>query len=87
MPTYDYRCDTNGQVLEVSHRMSEQLSTWGELCTRLGMETGETAAEAPVHRLATGGNIIASTSRGSGTAPLPPCASGSCCQGGQCGLN
>ena len=33
MPTYDYRCDTNGQVLEVSHRMSEPLSTWGELCS------------------------------------------------------
>ena len=23
MPTYDYRCDNNGKVLEVSHRMSD----------------------------------------------------------------
>lgn len=84
MPTYDYRCDTNDRVLEVSHRMSESLSTWGELCERLGMEPGETPADAPVHRLATGGNIINSTSRGSGVEPA--CATGSCCPGGMCGL-
>ncbi len=87
MPTYDYRCDTNGRVLEVSHRMSEQLSTWGELCERVGLTTGDTSPDAPVQRLATGGNIIASTSRGSGAAPAPACASGNCCQGGFCGLN
>ena len=86
MPTYDYRCDTNGQVLEVSHRMSEKLVTWGELCERAGVEPGDTPADAPVHRLATGGNIIASGSRGSGTAPMPPCASGGC-GGGFCGLD
>jgi len=87
MPTYDYRCDTNGRVVEVSHRMSEQLMTWGELCARAGQEPGDTPTEAPVHRLATGGNIISSTSRGSGAAPLPACGSGACCQGGMCGLN
>ena len=48
MPTYDYRCNTNGRVLEVSHRMSENLSTWGELCRQAGVETGDTPAEAPV---------------------------------------
>lgn len=87
MPTYDYRCDTNGRVLEVRHRMSEQLNTWGELCACVGAETGDTPAEAPVHRLATGGNIISSTSRGSGAAPMPACANSNCCQGGMCGLN
>ncbi len=86
MPTYDYRCDTNGQVLEVSHRMSETLSTWGELCSRLGTSPGDTPADAPVHRLATGGNIIASTSRGSGAAPAPACSTGACCPSGFCGL-
>ena len=83
MPTYDYRCDTNGQVLEVSHRMSETLSTWGELCTRVGAELGDTPAEAPVHRLATGGNIISSSRRGSEAAPA--CATGGC-SNGFCGL-
>ncbi|HSQ08093.1 MAG TPA: zinc ribbon domain-containing protein [Chromatiaceae bacterium] len=86
MPTYDYRCDDNGKVLEVSHRMSESLSTWGELCARLGMEPGDTPAAAPVHRLATGGNILSSTARAGG-GEAPACATGSCCPGGFCGLN
>jgi hypothetical protein len=87
MPTYDYRCDTNGRVLEVNHRMSESLATWGEVCARAGIDTGDTPAEAPVHRLATGGNIISSTSRGSGAAPAPACGTGGCCPGGFCGLD
>lgn len=87
MPTYDYRCDTNGRILEVRHRMSENLATWGELCDRAGIDLGDTPAEAPVHRLATGGNIISSTSRGSGLAPAPSCSTGSCCPGGSCGLD
>ena len=85
MPTYDYRCDVNGQVMEVSHRMSESLSTWGELCERTGANPGDTPADAPVQRLATGGNIISSNSMGSGTAPA--CSTGGCCPGGMCGLN
>jgi hypothetical protein len=85
MPTYDYRCDANGQVLEVSHRMSETISTWGALCRRAGVEPGDTPADSPVHRLATGGNVIASNSLGSGTAPA--CTTGSRCPGGMCGLN
>lgn len=84
MPTYDYRCDINGRVLEVNHRMSESLATWGELCARAGIDTGDTPSEAPVHRLATGGNIISSTSRGNDAAPA--CSSGACCPSGFCGL-
>ena len=85
MPTYDYRCDTNGRVLEVSHRMSESLATWGELCARAGIDTGDTPAETPVHRLATGGNIISSTSRGSSAAPRPPVAAGPAATAGSVG--
>ncbi|NEX21968.1 zinc ribbon domain-containing protein [Thiorhodococcus mannitoliphagus] len=85
MPTYDYRCDANGQVIEVSHRMSETLASWGELCERAQLEPGDTPADAPVHRLATGGNVITSSSLGSGSAPA--CPTGSCCSGGMCGLN
>lgn len=85
MPTYDYRCDTNGQVVEVSHRMNETIAHWGELCARAGVEPGETPPDSPVHRLATGGNLISKTSMGSGMAP-PACGSGGCCPSGMCGM-
>lgn len=84
MPTYDYRCETNDRVIEVTHRMSERLSNWGELCARAGIEAGDTPSDAPVHRLATGGNVISSR-LGSGAAPS--CPTGTCCGGGMCGLD
>jgi len=85
MPTYDYRCNTNGRVVEVNHRMSEQIATWGELCERAKVPCGDTPTDAPVHRLATGGNVITSGSLGSGTAPA--CGTGGCCPTSVCGLN
>jgi hypothetical protein len=85
MPTYDYRCEINDRVVEVSHRMRDTLTTWGELCACAGLEPGDTSVDAPVHRLATGGNVISSHHLGSGNAPS--CATGSCCAGGMCGLN
>ena len=51
MPSYDYRCAANDRVVEVRHRMSEKLTTWGEVCTRAGIDAGDTAADAPVERL------------------------------------
>lgn len=84
MPTYDYRCDANGRTLEIRHRMSESLSTWGELCERVGIEPTGTPLDAPVHRLATGGNVISSNNLGSGQAPA--CGTGACCPSGMCGL-
>ncbi len=83
MPTYDYLCEANGRRVEVSHKMSEQIDTWGELCERAGIEPGETPPESSVKRLATGGNIINSSSR---NEPAPACATGGCCPGGMCGL-
>jgi len=85
MPTYDYRCDVNGKVLEVSHRMSDTIVTWGDLCERAGVEPGNTPVDSPVQRLATGGNVVSSNNLGSGTAPA--CTTGSGCPGGACGLN
>ena len=85
MPTYDYRCDANGKVLEVSHRMSDTISTWGDLCERAGAEPGDTPADSPVQRLVTGGSVISSNNLGSGSAPA--CTTGSCCPGGVCDLN
>ena len=84
MPTYDYRCQANGQVVEVKHGMSERLTTWGELCDRKGTELGTTPADSPVERLITGGQFITSSSRGDAA---PACNTGACCPGGVCGLD
>lgn len=83
MPSYDYQCAANGQVLEVRHAMSEKLTTWGELCENAGVDLGDTPADAPVERLITGGGIVSNTGSG---APMPPCATGGGCAGGMCGL-
>jgi hypothetical protein len=83
VPTYDYRCAANDRIVEVKHRMSEQVSTWGELCRLAGIEPGETATDTPVEKLATGGQVVKS---GSLKDSVPPCSSGPCCGGGACGL-
>ncbi|RRJ83677.1 zinc ribbon domain-containing protein [Aestuariirhabdus litorea] len=77
MPTYDYQCEVNQRVVEVRHGMGEQLSTWQELCECAGIEVGDTPADAPVHKLANGGQVVQSASLGSG----PACGAG----GGGCG--
>jgi predicted nucleic acid-binding Zn ribbon protein len=86
MPTYDYRCEANGRIVEVNHRMSEKLSTWGELCERASLDCGDTPADTPVQRLATGGNVVGSSNLGSGFDPAPACGAGGCGTG-MCGLN
>jgi len=85
MPTYDYHCPANGRVIEVSHKMADQVLTWGELCRRADLPLGSTPGNARVERLITGGNVI--------TGPLGarqerPCDTGPCgspaCGGGGC---
>ena len=85
MPTYDYRCEDNGQVVEVKHGMSENLNTWGGVCERAGIEPGDTPKGTPVRRLITGGQVVHSSSLSNPEAPV--CRTGSCCPGGMCGLN
>ena len=85
MPTYDYFCETNGQVLEIKHSMSDTVTTWGSLCERAGITCGDTPPDAPVNKQATGGQVVKSSSLGSGSAPS--CSTGGCCGGGMCGLN
>jgi hypothetical protein len=84
MPSYDYRCEQNGQVVEVRHKMSEKLATWGELCALAGLETGETPPDAPVVRLITGGSVVSRSALSNPEAPA--CGAGGCA-GGMCGLN
>lgn len=81
MPTYDYLCEANGRVVEVSHKMSESLSTWGELCARAGIDAAGTPARAPVRRLISGGAVVSSGNLGSTERPCDygtPCGSCAC---------
>jgi hypothetical protein len=84
VPTYDYRCDFSGKIIEVKHRMNERASTWGELCAIAGLDAGDTPLDSPVEKLITGGQVIRSSSLGD--SPAPPCANGPCCGSGMCGL-
>jgi len=83
VPTYDYYCDANETRVEVKHRISEKVSTWGELCDRAHIEVGDTPIDAPVRKLISGGALV---SRSALSNPEPPCSSGGCCPGGSCGL-
>ena len=84
MPTYDYRCEANGRVVEVKHAMSEDLASWGELCDRAGIDPGDTPREAAISRLSTGGQFIGGERF---STPEPACTTGACCPTGVCGLN
>lgn len=81
MPTYDYRCDVNANVVEVKHPMSQEVKTWGELCELADIDAGDTPTNSPVKRLATGGNIVSKSALKNSE---PPCANGPCCGAGAC---
>ncbi len=85
MPTYDYRCDANGRVVEVNHPMRDKMKTWGELCSLAGIDTDNTPPNSPVERLANGGQVVKSSSLRQ--PDLPPCATGEGCSAGGCGFN
>jgi YD repeat-containing protein len=85
MPKYDYRCDRNGRTVEVTHPMSDSVSTWGELCALANLENGDTPADSPVHKIISGGFIATGSS--SAPASSHTCSAPSCCSGGMCGLN
>ncbi|MGB1884432.1 MAG: hypothetical protein ACPHUF_11040 [Gammaproteobacteria bacterium] len=57
MPLYEYHCETNGQTVEVVHKMSERYETWGELCAGAEIEVGDTPADTPIQRLIGGGSV------------------------------
>jgi hypothetical protein len=84
VPSYDYRCNDNGRIVEVKHPMNRQLQTWGELCALAGIDAGDTPLDTRVEKLITGGQVVKSTSLGDSAAPA--CSSGPCCGGGMCGL-
>lgn len=61
MPTYDYQCEANDQVIEVHHKMSIRLKTWAELCAFAGIETGSTPTDATMTWLISGGSYNCSS--------------------------
>lgn len=85
MPTYDYRCEADQTVYEVSHGMAEKLLNWGQLSERLGLPLGDIAADTAVTRLISGGGVVRSAVLKNPEAP--PCMSGGGCSGGGCGFN
>lgn len=78
MPTYDYRCDANGQVIEVQHSMKIKLATWGELAAMANVEVGSTPADTPVERLINGGSVVSAKALKNS---VPPCQVGEGCGG------
>ncbi|MBI1291531.1 hypothetical protein GC173_09855 [bacterium] len=74
MPLYEYRCEANGETVQVRHPMSERLKTWGQVCERLGMHHGETPPEEPVERQLGGGTLLLQR-RGAGHV----CSGDGCC--------
>ena len=91
MLTYTYYCKDNDQTVEVSHRMTETITTWGDLCEKAGISMGSTNAVAHVERVITGG-YLAISQRITGAIPDTCCHNPeSCmpshsCSGGCCGI-
>ena len=83
MPSYDYRCEANGKVYDVKHRMSERISTWGDLCRVGNMDAEGISLDTPVTRILSTGGVVKSSSLKNPEAP--PCMSGGGCQG-SCGM-
>jgi hypothetical protein len=78
VPTYEYRCETNGRLVEVRHAMAERLSSWGELCQRAGISPGATDPAAAIEKLISAGFIHASASASEPACAAPGCGSGFC---------
>ena len=51
MPVYEYRCEENGQTVDVSHPMDVLLHTWGEVCYVAQIPLGDTPPQSPVKKV------------------------------------
>jgi hypothetical protein len=79
MPHYEYRCPSNGRVVEVRHGMQERLQTWGEVAALAGLGLEETPAESPVERLLSAPVPIMGGPAGSPTQAAVGCGPGCAC--------
>ncbi|MBX3321496.1 MAG: hypothetical protein KF757_00755 [Phycisphaeraceae bacterium] len=76
MPQYEYRCPANQRLVEVEHSMSDEIRTWGELCTLASIDPGPTPASEPVEK------VISLSFVSSGRARPSAPNSGHCCRPG-----
>lgn len=51
MPSYDYFCELNGEIVEATHSINASISNWGELCFTAQYPLGDTDPMAPVRKL------------------------------------
>ncbi|MSQ68320.1 MAG: zinc ribbon domain-containing protein [Gammaproteobacteria bacterium] len=72
MPHYDYHCTANGHTLEVKHRMSETVATWGELCALAGIATDATPADSPVVQVISAAFVAGGSSSSRDAGPAAP---------------
>jgi len=84
MPTYEYLCETNGRVVEVSHKMAEKVKNWGELCQRAEISPGKTDPKTPVKKLMSAG-FVKTASSSEPACEMPACGAGGC-GSGMCGF-
>jgi len=80
MPHYEYRCASNGRVVEVRHGMNEHVETWGEVARLAGLGLGATPADSPVERLLSAPVAVGvSSARGPAPEPSRGCGPGCAC--------
>ncbi|WP_286238314.1 zinc ribbon domain-containing protein [Neptuniibacter halophilus] len=84
MPTYDYRIEATGEVIEVRHTMALTPKTWEELCLLGNLQAQDIPPESPVTKLLTAAGVVKSSTLKNPEAP--PCMSGGGCPGGGCGI-
>lgn len=77
MPTYDYRCEANGQTYEVHHSMSLSPKTWAELCDAANLpRDASIPADSAVTRLLSAAGVV--NNRVLKNPEAPACARGGC---------
>jgi predicted nucleic acid-binding Zn ribbon protein len=81
MPTYEYYCEQNDQIIEVLHGMEETLTTWGELCACAGIKQGDTPESSTVERKLSAVSLLPKKGEGGSSEG----SLGGCCGGGGCG--
>lgn len=86
MPTYEYLCESNGRVVEVSHKMTETVKTWGDLCKRANLSPGRTDPKTKVVKLMSAAFVSTGNAPSSAAAgEMSGCNAGGC-GGGLCDL-
>ena len=85
MPTYEYLCEANGRVVEVSHKMADKVKSWGELCKLAEISPGKTHTTAPVTKLMSAGFVNTGSSQREAVCEAPSCGVGPC-GSGMCGM-